>query len=459
MRRKHGWPLFIMFALCILFYYFGEIIIFFKLDYLRLEIFYTVHDLQRVSFLVPVVYASYHFGTKGAVAVTVLTFLSFLPRALIYSPYPDPLLRMSVFSVIACIIGVFTAKTTAALSSSEERFRAIADYSYDWESWIGPDGKPVWISPAVSRLTGYSADECLAMNDFPIPFIYETDRDRMARILADAVKGVSCDNVEFRIRCKDGSIKWGGVSCQPIYNACGTNTGYRSSVRDITRLKQAEEALLSSLHEKELLIREVHHRVKNNMQVMSGLLDLQASSSGNPELIEMLNGSQRRIRAMAMIHERLYDSKDFTRIDLAAYARTLSRKLFQAYKINPGKIDLVIKADSIVYVDIRKATPCGLVLNELISNALKHAFPGDEPGKLEIIIGETKGTEIEILVHDNGLGLPDDVDIHQSRSVGLHLVNGLVTNQLYGQMEVRRDGGTQFRITFPLSFVEGGGGT
>jgi two-component sensor histidine kinase len=195
---------------------------------------------------------------------------------------------------------------------------------------------------------------------------------------------------------------------------------------------------------------EVHHRVKNNMQVISGLLDLQARSSGNPELIEMLNKSQSRIRSMALVHEKLYGSKDFARIDLTGYVRTLSQDLFQSYKINPEKIDLIIQTDGAVYVDISKAIPCGLILNELISNALQHAFPRDRHGELQIIIRETKNTEIEIVVRDNGLSLPDDVDIHQPRTVGLYLVNGLVKNQLDGQMEVRRDNGTEFRIKFPL---------
>jgi two-component sensor histidine kinase len=190
------------------------------------------------------------------------------------------------------------------------------------------------------------------------------------------------------------------------------------------------------------------------MQVMSGLLDLQASSTGNPELTEMLNESKSRIRAMALIHEKLYDSKDFTRIDLAGYVRALSQELFQVYAINPGKIDLIIQTNGAIYVNISKAIPCGLILNELISNALEHAFPGDKLGKLQITIHETKNAEIEIVICDNGLGLPDDVDIHRLRSVGLYLVNELVTKQLDGQIEVRRDGGTEFRIKFPLLFVE-----
>ncbi|MBU0651887.1 MAG: response regulator [Proteobacteria bacterium] len=214
--------------------------------------------------------------------------------------------------------------------------------------------------------------------------------------------------------------------------------------------KRMEEQLHASLREKELLLSEIHHRVKNNMQVISGLLDLQARSSKNPELMEMFHESQIRIQAMALVHEKLYGSKDFARIDLAGYVRTLSQELFQSYKINPGKMNLIVQADGEVYVDINKAIPCGLILNELISNALQHAFPGDGPGEIKIIIGETKETEIEIVIRDNGVGLPDDVDIHQPRTVGLHLVNGLVKNQIDGQIEVRRDNGTEFRIKFPL---------
>jgi PAS domain S-box-containing protein len=221
-------------------------------------------------------------------------------------------------------------------------------------------------------------------------------------------------------------------------------------VRDITNRKQSEEQLRVSLQEKEILLREVHHRVKNNMQVISGLLDLPAALSGNQERRKMFHESQSRIHAMSLVHEKLYGSKDFTRIDLADYVRTMSQDLFQTYKINPGEIDLIIQTNGDVYVDINKAIPCGLILNELISNSLKHAFSGDKDGEIQIIIRETKNTEIEIVVRDNGLGLPDEVDIHQPESVGLHLVKGLVKNQLDGQMEIRRDSGAEIRIKFPL---------
>jgi two-component sensor histidine kinase len=186
------------------------------------------------------------------------------------------------------------------------------------------------------------------------------------------------------------------------------------------------------------------------MQVISSLLKLQASASGSPELTERLNVIRDRIHAIAVVHEKLYNSKDFSRIDLADYVRTLSQELFQSHKINQWRIALIVQTDGEVYMDVNKAIPCGLILNELISNALKHAFPGDRQGKLQIIISETENTEIEIVVRDNGLGLPDNVDIHAPPSLGLDLVNGLVKNQLDGQIEVKRDEGTEFRIKFPL---------
>jgi len=261
------------------------------------------------------------------------------------------------------------------------------------------------------------------------------------------------ENVEMGIVKDKGEITWISVTAAPIpLEGYGVAIAYS----DITERKQTEERIHASLREKEILLREVHHRVKNNMQVISGLLDFQARSSRNPELTGMLNESQSRIRSMALIHEKLYESKDFARINLAGYVRTLSQELFQSHKIKSGKIDLIVQTDGDVYVDINKAIPCGLILNELISNALKHAFPIDRQGILQIIIHETKNTEIEIVIRDNGFGLPDDVDIHQPRTVGLYLVNGLVKNQLDGQIEVRRDNGTEFRIKFPLWFERGG---
>ena len=336
-----------------------------------------------------------------------------------------------------------------ALQKSEAFFKAVTENSLDSILILDKKGTIIYASPSIERFSGYKPEELIGKSGFD--FILPADLPRAISDFGKAVlikKDVIIPNA-FRCRHKNGSER--------VLEGTGNNlldypavTGFVVNVRDITDRKLAEEKIHASLQEKEMLLREVHHRVKNNLQVISGLLDLKAASSGNPELIEMFHESQSRIRSMALIHEKLYDSKDFARIDLAGYVRGLSQELFQSYKINPGEIDLIIQTGDDVYVDINKAIPCGLILNELISNALKHAFAGDGASTITISIRKSDDNEVEIAVRDNGLGLPDDVDIRQPRSVGLHLVNGLVKNQLDGQIEVRRDNGTEFRILFPL---------
>ncbi|MDD2301944.1 MAG: transporter substrate-binding domain-containing protein [Eubacteriales bacterium] len=324
--------------------------------------------------------------------------------------------------------------------------RNLIEVSLDPLVTIGKDGKITDVNAATEAVTGFTRAELIG-SDFSS---YFSAPEKARQGYEQVFRSGFVRDYPLDIKHREGRIT------PVLYNAlvykteAGNVIGVFAAARDITDRKVAEEKLHASLREKEILIREMHHRVKNNMQVVSSLLDLQARSSENPRLFEMLNDSRSRIRSMAMVHEKLYDSKDLTRIDLAGYVRTLSNELCQAHKINPGQIDLIIQTDGDIYVDIHKAIPCGLVLNELISNTLKHAFPGEGPGELRIIIRETENNGIEIVVRDNGVGLPDDVDIHAPRAVGLYLVNGLVKNQLDGQLEVRRDVGTEFRIKFPL---------
>jgi len=339
-------------------------------------------------------------------------------------------------------------QTEEALRQTEENFRRSLEDSPLGVRIVTKEGKTIYANRAMLHIYGYDSLEELKAT--PVKKRYTSESFAGHQIRKEKRKrGVDVPS-EYDISTtrKDGEVRhlqvfrkeilWDGErQFQVLYN-------------DITNRKQAEERIQASLREKETLLREIHHRVKNNMQVISGLLDLQARSSGNPELIKRLNESQNRIRSMALIHEKLYGSKDLARIELAVYVRNLSQELSQSHKINPGEIDLIVQTDGDVCVDINKAIPCGLILNELISNALKHAFPGDRQGEIQIIIRETKNTEIEIVVRDNGVSLPDDIDIHQPRTVGLYLVSGLVKNQLGGQIEVRRGAGTEFRIKFPL---------
>ena len=324
--------------------------------------------------------------------------------------------------------------------------RSLIEASLDPLVTIGADGKITDVNAATEAVTGHPRTELIG-TEFSD---YFTEPEQARAVYREVFREGFVRDHPLELRHLDGHVTSVLYHASVYRDEKGQVVGVFAAAHDITKRKLAEEQLHASLREKEILLREIHHRVKNNMQVISGLLDLPAALSGNQERRKMFHDSQSRIHAMSRVHEKLYGSKDFARIDLVGYVKTLSQDLFQTYKIHPGKIDLIIQTDGDVYVDINKAIPCGLILNELISNALKHAFPGDRHGELQIIIRETKNTEIEIVVRDNGLGLPDNVDIHQPRSVGLHLVNGLVKSQLDGQIEVRRDAGTEVRIKFPL---------
>ncbi len=223
-----------------------------------------------------------------------------------------------------------------------------------------------------------------------------------------------------------------------------------SEVVNIASMKteqiKAEQLIKTSLKEKEVLLREIHHRVKNNLQVISSLLNLQAQYLKNKQDLEMFNESKDRVRSMALIHEKLYQSQNLARIDFAGYIRDLIYRLFRSYEADSGKIDLKMDIDDVsLGVDI--AVPCGLIVNELISNCLKHAFPDGKKGEIKVGLQSINKSEVELKVSDNGVGLPDDFDFRESESLGMHLVN-ILADQLGGMIELDRTGGTEFKIKF-----------
>jgi PAS domain S-box-containing protein len=217
-------------------------------------------------------------------------------------------------------------------------------------------------------------------------------------------------------------------------------------VRDITERKKTESRLNAAIGEKELLLREIHHRVKNNMQVISSLLSLQSKGFHDKVVLEAFKESQTRIRTMALIHEKLYQTRDLSRIDISDYVTNLVSYLFRAYRIDPGRIgletDLARKS-----LDINTSIPCALIINELVSNALKHAFPGGRKGLISIKLREDGDGILHLEVRDDGVGIPEAIDIHRTESLGIQIVMMLV-EQLEGRLELDRARGTAFRIDF-----------
>jgi len=217
--------------------------------------------------------------------------------------------------------------------------------------------------------------------------------------------------------------------------------------------KRVEEQLNASLKEKEMLLKEIHHRVKNNMQVISSLLNLQSSRIKSQEILEMFKESQDRIRSMSLIHERLYQSEDLARIDFSRYIQNLATFLFRSYRIDPEAVVLKTNVRD-VSLNINKAIPCGLIINELVSNSLKYAFPQEKgtdkkiakKGEIDITLTADDG-KVTLLVKDNGVGLPSDLEIETADSFGLQLVTTLVS-QLNGRIDIKRKPGATFKITF-----------
>lgn len=213
--------------------------------------------------------------------------------------------------------------------------------------------------------------------------------------------------------------------------------------------KIIEERMRNSLEEKEVLLREVHHRVKNNMQVITSLLNLQARTIDDPKYREMFDESKNRIRAMAIVHEKLYQTEDIAKIDFSDYISSLANGLFMFYGVRASLVSLSIEAKDIV-LGIDTAIPCGLIINELLTNALKYAFPDGREGLIGITVkrDETMENAYMLTVKDNGIGLPEGYDFRDSKSLGLLLVTSLAEHQLQGSLKVTRENGTAFHIHF-----------
>ncbi len=248
---------------------------------------------------------------------------------------------------------------------------------------------------------------------------------------------------------------------RPIRTPAGAITGVTVAGRDITERKRTEEALKTSLCEKEVLLQEVHHRVKNNLQVICSLLDLQADTVQDPATLQALRDSQNRVMSMALVHEKLYRSKDLAQINFAEYITNMLDHLLLAYGDLARPIVSRLDVAAGVYLGIDKAIPCGLIINELVSNALKYAFPhppsspplgGAAKERPEIRVAfEMQDGQCVLVVSDNGVGLPPTLNIDDALSLGLRLVK-ILTGQLHGTLEIERQPGTAFKLTFPENY-------
>jgi len=303
------------------------------------------------------------------------------------------------------------------------------------------NGIITYISPVAKTLSGYNTSEVIGRHF--AEFIFKDDVDFILDHFKKNITEVP-EPSECRIVTKSGDIKWIRSSGRPIF-LNDKFLGVQGVMSDITDQKRTEAKIKASLREKESMMREIHHRVKNNLQIVSSLLRLQSRSIKSQTLKDTFEIAQNRIKSMALIHEVLYLSESLDRINFSEYIKRITNHLFTMFSRNAKKIQLELDVGEF-YLDIDKAIPCGLIINELVSNAFKHAFPDGESGKIHVKL-DNKLDRYTIVVKDNGIGIPDDVDIGNTKTLGLQLVNDLV-NQIDGSYEIQSDGGTVFKIAF-----------
>ena len=245
---------------------------------------------------------------------------------------------------------------------------------------------------------------------------------------------------------KDGSEFPVEIGINPVET--GEGPMVLSVILDLSERKQSEQRIQAALQEKELLLEEVHHRVKNNLQVIHSLLDLQMLKLSDPELLTMLRDSQNRIRSMSMIHQTLYQSHDFARVDFQRFLDELLPTLMDSYGTMTGHVAMDVDAHQ-VRLPINQAIPCGLIVNELVSNALKHGFPAQRRGHIRVDLRHEEPGRVELSIGNDGVDIPVTQDLQRSGSLGLQLV-GLLARQLNGHLDIRRESPVCFTLRFPL---------
>ncbi len=348
-------------------------------------------------------------------------------------------------------------KLYKSLLNNEKRLESIINGSPIPTFVIDTDHEVVYWNLALENFTGIKKEDVLGTSNHWHVF-YQEQRPCMADLLLEGNwKGIFkwystkhmrtelVDNVYsatgFYPHIKDG--RWLYMTAFPLLDSEGEVIGAVETLEDITQEVEYKEEIENSLEEKEILLREIHHRVRNNLQIISSLISLQSNRSDDEETIHLFRKTRNRIQSMALVHEKLYQSQDFTRINLAEYIQDLVVNVLKSYEGSTERITLEMDCEP-VWININTAIPCALIINELVTNSVKHAFPHDQTGKIIIRLHQ-RDEQIIITCTDTGVGLPDDINLLETSTLGLKLVQAL-TEQLKGKIKILSTEGTSFEI-------------
>ena len=293
------------------------------------------------------------------------------------------------------------------------------------------------VNEKITEMSGYTKEE-LYSDDHSNTWL---NPEELTKIMAEVMSKGFVTDKEVSLITKNGNVRDALVSFK-LYPEEGY---FEGTVLDITERKKNDRIIIEALSEKEVLLKEIHHRVKNNLMVISSLLSLQSQYIKDKASQDMFKESQNRARSMALIHERLYQSTDLKRINFGHYIRSLSTELFNTYRDNCGHIKLKINVEDI-FLDINTSIPLGLILNEIFTNSLTHAFSEGKKGEVNVEF-HPEDDHYKLIMKDNGIGIPEDIDFHNIDSLGLQLIM-ILTNQIDGNIKIDRNNGTTFKITF-----------
>ncbi|MFT6502321.1 MAG: PAS domain S-box-containing protein [Crocinitomicaceae bacterium] len=323
-------------------------------------------------------------------------------------------------------------------------FKQIAENNWEPIVFADLENKVVYANLSAYALYGYDPGELIGLNVDVFNAKVSHDTSHIVQAIIDN-GGWSGELVQRR---KNDEHFHAHLTVSLIFGENGEPVGYSSNSRDITERFEATEMLETALKEKELLFQEIHHRLKNNLAIISSILELQADKSNDPEFVRAIRDSQRRIKTTALAHEILYETDSIGSVDLNNYVENLLNNVLDSFVEENSRISLT-KHVSIENFDIDHAIPLGLIINELMTNSFKHAFPGNRKGEIQIRIVQEEDVII-FNYEDNGIGLPKDFDINLSGSTGMIVVNSLI-DQLEGELKINSENGIHYSIIFKLN--------
>ena len=367
-------------------------------------------------------------------------FISFLSASVIKNEKGEIVGAMGVSRDITAV-----KKAEEELRLSEERHRAIYDQAYIGISRIAKMGRFLLVNERLCDMLGYTADELYKKTFYELGVQEEVEESLVDwdQLLSGKIKNFSREQTYVR---KDGELLSANVTVSLVRDSNDSPNYFVAVFEDITERKEYERQLQESIKEKEVLIKEVHHRVKNNMQVISSILNLQSSYIDDETALGILRESQDRIKSMSFVHESLYQSKTLSEVNFSEYIQNIARNLFHSYGRREGGLTLDFDLEE-VHLNLDTSIPCGLIINEVVSNSLKYAFLGREKGVIRIEFSKLSDGKLKLIVSDDGIGLPDNFDIENAESLGLQLVTTLVT-QVSGELKIDSSNGTRFTIVF-----------